>query len=150
MSSISEALATSLTGASSFAQSLFAEDSWTATQVADFVNERRNATIATTNANGQPHAGVVIAASIDDGIYFTVALQSVLARNLAGNARIAFTICDSAHAVMGQGAAVRVGSALEVQTLIDDLATASAAGRFTPDGWDGDIYQIDIRRIFAN
>jgi pyridoxine/pyridoxamine 5'-phosphate oxidase len=150
VSSISEALAASLAGASSFAQSLFADDSWTAPQVSGFVNERRNATIATTNANGQPHAAVVIAASVDDGIYFTVAPQSVLARNLADNARIAFTICDSAHAVMGQGTGVRVGPALELQTLVDDLATASAAGRFTPDGWDGDIYQIDIRRIFAN
>jgi hypothetical protein len=150
MSSISEALAASLVGASSFTRSLFAEGSWTATQVADFVNARRNATIATTNASGQPHAGVVIAASVDDHIYFTVAPQSVLARNLGGNDRIAFTVCDSAHAVMGQGAAVRVGPALELGTLIDDLAKASKAGRFTPDGWDGDIYQIDIRRIFAN
>ena len=91
-----------------------------------------------------------VAASVDDGIYFTVAPQSVLARNLAGNSRIAFTICDSVHAVMGQGVAVRVGPALELGTLIDDLATASRAGRFTPDGWDGDIYQIGIRRIFAN
>lgn len=150
MSSIAEALAASLAGASSFTQSLFGDGSWTAAQVSDFVNERRNATIATANANGQPHAGVVIAASVDDGIYFTVAPQSVLARNLAGNSRIAFTICDSVHAVMGQGAAVRVGPALELGPLIDDLATASRAGRFTPDGWDGDIYQIDIRRIFAN
>jgi pyridoxine/pyridoxamine 5'-phosphate oxidase len=150
MSSISEALTSSLAGASSFTRSLFADASWTATQVTDFVNERRNATIATTNESGQPHAGVVIAASVDDGIYFTVASQSVLARNLTRNARMAFTICDSANAVMGQGVAVRVGPALELGTLIDELANVSRAGRFTPDGWDGDIYQIDIRRIFAN
>ena len=147
---MSEALAASLAGASAFSRSLFADDAWTATQVTDFVNERRNATIATTNTSGQPHASVVIAGSVGDGIYFTVAPQSVLARNLAGNARIAFTICDSKHAVMGQGTAVRVGAALELGALIDDLATASPVGRFTPDGWDGDIYQIEIRRIFAN
>jgi len=92
----------------------------------------------------------VIAGSVDEGIYFTVAPTSVLARNMESNDRIAFSVCDSLHAVMGQGRGVRVGNAAELAALIDALAKASRAGRFTPDGWDGDLYRIDIRRIFAN
>ena len=57
---------------------------------------------------------------------------------------------DRVHAVMGQGRAVRVGAALELQPLLDRLGAASRSGRFTPDGWDGEIYRADLRRLFAN
>ncbi|MFA5775745.1 MAG: pyridoxamine 5'-phosphate oxidase family protein [Ilumatobacteraceae bacterium] len=149
MNTIAEALATSHLRASEFTRSLF-EESWASDQVVDFINQCRNATIATTNLQGQPHAAVVIAGSVDQGIYFTVAPSSLLARNMVSNDRVAFSVCDSHHAVMGQGRGVRVGKAPELRSLIEKLAKASNASRFTPDGWDGDLFTIDIRRIFAN
>jgi hypothetical protein len=51
---------------------------------------------------------------------------------------------------MGQGLAQVVGLAAETSDLIAELAAASTAGRFSPDGWDGFLYTIDIRRLFAN
>lgn len=150
MAGIADAIAASLAGASEFTRSLFGEESWTAQQVVEFVNRQRNATVATVNSSGQPHAAVVIAASVRDSIFFTVAPRSVLARNLAANDRIALSVCDSQHAIMGQGKAVRMGPALELGTLIAELADASQAGKFTPEGWDGDVYRVDFRRLFAN
>ena len=147
---ISDAIAASLASASEFTRSLFGEESWTAEQVIEFVNTQRNATVATVNSSGQPHAAVVIAASVSDSIYFTVTPKSVLARNLAANDRIALSVCDSQHAIMGQGKAVRVGTAPELGDLIAELADASRAGKFTPDGWDGYVYRVDFRRLFAN
>ena len=70
MITIAEALAASHQRASEFTRSLF-EKSWTSDQVVDFINRHRNATIATTNPQGQPHAAVVIAGSVNQGIYFT-------------------------------------------------------------------------------
>ena len=150
VSTISAAIAASLLGASEFTRSLFGEESWTAEQVVRFVNERRNATIATVNSGGQPHAAVVIAASVDDAIFFTVAPQSVLARNLAGNDRIALSVCDRSHSVMAQGRGQRVGAAQDLSELIARLASVTRSGIFTPDGWDGDIFRVELRRLVAN
>jgi pyridoxine/pyridoxamine 5'-phosphate oxidase len=146
---IGEALAASRLRASEFTRSLF-EESWTSDEVVAFINSQRNATIATTSDRGQPHAAVVIAGSVDEAIFFTVAPTSVLARNVVRNDRIAFSICDTRHAVMGQGRGLRVGNASELDSLIGRLASASPGGRFTPDGWDGDMFTIEIRGIFAN
>ena len=147
--SITEAIAASSAGASSFTRQLF-EEQWTADRVASFVNERRNATIATVSQAGQPHAAVVIAASTRDEIYFTVHPDSVLARNLADNDRIALSVCDSVHAVMSQGRAVKVGSAADLAELIEELAATTRSAVFTPAGWDGDIYRANVRRLVAN
>ncbi len=147
---IDAAIEASRAQASSFTRSLFADDQWSADRVAAFVNERRNATIATVSAAGQPHAAVVIAASIDDDIYFTVHTSSVLARNLQRNDRIALSVCDTRHAVMAQGRAVRVGAAAALADLIARLAATTAGARFTPDGWDGDLYRIAMARLVAN
>ena len=146
---IAGAIAVSRARASVFTQSLF-DEQWDAERVAGFVNERRNATIATVSSAGQPHAAVVIAASVGGEIYFTVNPSSVLARNLATNDRIALSVCDSVHAVMSQGRAERVGAAPDLAPLVESIAEATAAGRFTPDGWDGDIYRADIGRLVAN
>lgn len=146
---ISEAIASSAAVGSSFTRQLF-EEQWNAERVASFVNERRNATIATVSQAGQPHAAVVIAASVEDEIYFTVNPESVLARNLAGNDRIALSVCDTAHAVMSQGRAVRTGAAPDLADLIAQLAAAARGGTFTPPGWDGDVYRADLRRLVAN
>lgn len=147
--SITEAIAASNTAASKFTQELFA-DQWPAGRVAGFVNERRSATIATASPTGQPHAAVVIAASVGDEIYFTVHPDSVLARNLTANDRIALSVSDSVHAIMSQGRAVKVGAAQDLADLIGELATATRSGTFTPSGWDGDIYRANLRRLVAN
>jgi pyridoxine/pyridoxamine 5'-phosphate oxidase len=147
---IDAAISASRARASTFTRELFAEDQWDAARVADFVNAQRNATVATVSSAGQPHAAVVIAASVDDEIYFTVNPSSVLARNLGDNDRIAVTVCDTRDAVMAQGRAARVGPALELAELIERLASRTTAGRFTPDGWDGDLYRVDLRRLVAN
>ncbi len=144
------AIASSRAHASSFTRQLFSEDQWSAERVAEFVNERRNATVATVSPAGQPHAAVVIAASVDDEIYFTVNPSSVLARNLGDNDRIALSVCDTVHAVMSQGRAVRVGTAPDLGELIDQLAARTAARQFTPDDWGGDLYRIEMTRLVAN
>jgi pyridoxine/pyridoxamine 5'-phosphate oxidase len=146
---ITSAIATSEATARPFTRSLF-EEHWSADRVAAFVNDRRDATIATVSSGGQPHAAVVIAASIDDEIYFTVHPDSVLARNLAGNDRIALSVCDTEHALMSQGRAARVGAASELADLIAALAAACRGGAFTPAGWDGDIFRADLTRLVAN
>jgi pyridoxine/pyridoxamine 5'-phosphate oxidase len=147
--SITEAIAASNAVASPFTRELF-EEQWTADRVGSFVNERRNATIATVSTAGQPHAAVVIAASTGDEIYFTVNPDSVLARNIGNNDRIALSVCDSEHAVMSQARAVKVGAAPDLIGLVEELAAATSGGTFTPPGWHGDIYRADLRRLVAN
>ena len=93
---------------------------------------------------------MVIAASAGDEIYFTVHPESVLSRNISGNDRIAVSVCDSVHAVMSQGRAVRVGAAPDLADLIRELAAATGGGTFTPPGWAGDVYRVDLRRLVAN
>jgi Pyridoxamine 5'-phosphate oxidase len=87
---------------------------------------------------------------MDDEIYFTVHPESVLFRNIAGNDRIAISICDSIHAVMCQGRAVRVGTAAELSGLIGELASLTRGGTFTPPGWEGFVYRVELRRLVAN
>ena len=146
---IASAIAASRTNASPLTRELF-EDQWTSERVSDFINERRNATVATVNVTGQPHAAVVIAASIGDEIYFTVHPESVLSRNINSNERIALSVCDSTHAVMCQGRAVRVGRAADLSDLLSELASMTQRGSFTPPDWDGFVYRIELRRLVAN
>jgi hypothetical protein len=54
------------------------------------------------------------------------------------------------HAVMGRGKAVIVARSLDDAELIERLAFVTASGSFTPPGWDGFVYRIEIDRIFAN
>ena len=51
---------------------------------------------------------------------------------------------------MGQDRGVVVGRSLEQADLLGELVNASKAGGFTPEGWDGLLYRIEIRRIFAS
>ena len=146
---ISEAISTSKLRASAFTRQLF-EEQWPEERVREFINLQRNATVASTSSDGQPHAAVVIAACAHDEIYFTVHPKSVLFRNISANNRIAMSVCDSAHAVMCQGQAVSLGSARDLPDLIDLLASSSPSGVFTPKGWDGLLFRIDLRRLVAN
>ena len=150
MSGIEAALESSMASANELTRALFEDAGWTASRVADFVNGTRNVTIATTNSSGQPHAAVVIGGCVGDAIFFTVTPGSTLARNLDANDRLGFSFAEGAHSVMGQGRGVPVGRSLDQPDLLGELANASRSGRFTPEGWDGLIYRIDIRRIFAS
>jgi hypothetical protein len=135
--------------ASLFTRTLF-EETWDAQQVQQFINQVRNLTVASTLASGHPHAAVVISVCVDGEIYFTVSPRSALSRNLTRDNHIAFTVCDSTHAVMGRCHAIFVTAALDDPDLIRRLAAATPKGAFTPDGWDGHVYRIEIERIFAN
>jgi Pyridoxamine 5'-phosphate oxidase len=149
-SQLQDALDRSLENATPFTRSLFEQDSWDAERVEQFVNSARNLTVCTTTASGEPHAAVVIAACVDGVIHFTVSDDSLLRRNLVQSSRVAFTACDRAHAVMGRGDAVPVARSLQDPELLARLAAATDADSFTPAGWDGSIYRIEIGRIFAN
>jgi hypothetical protein len=96
------------------------------------------------------HAAVVIAACLDEEMYFTVNVDSLLNRCIQRRPAIAFSVCDTAHSVMGKGTAIGVGRSLDEPELVQRLASATAVGVFTPPGWDGLIFRIALRRIFAS
>lgn len=150
MADLQDAIDRSLASATPFTRSIFASDAWDAARVAGFVNAVRNLTAATVGPTGAPHAAVVIAACHAQQIHFSVAPESVLARNLARGSRLAFTLAEKSHAVMGQGSAVLAGRSPQDVELIERLAAASRSGRFTTPGWEGLIYRIEIDRIFAS
>lgn len=150
MSRLQEALDRSLADASPFTRSLFEPDTLDADGVERFVNSVRNLTVSTVTASGDPHAAVVIAACVDGEIHFTVSDRSVLQRNLSRGPRVAFTACDRTHTLMGRGDAVLAGRSLEDPDLIARLAAASDSGTFTPTGWDGSVYRVEIDRVFAS
>jgi hypothetical protein len=140
----------SIERASAFTRDLFADSQWDAARVQDFVNESRDATIATVNPAGKPHAAVVVAACLDGDIHFTVAHASALGRHLAHDPHIAFTIANGSHSIMGRGIAVLAAHSLHQPELIEQLAAVTRTGRFTPSGWDGLIFRIEPERVFAN
>jgi pyridoxine/pyridoxamine 5'-phosphate oxidase len=149
MGVMQEAIDRSMAGANDFTRAMFAELEWTADEVISFVNSVRSATIATANVNGAPHAAVVIAACHDEHIYFTVTPSSTMARNLVDRQAMAFSVCYADRSIMGQGRATLVGHAGDLPDLLAGLAASGSSGGFTPPGWDGLIYRIDIRRIFT-
>ena len=150
MSELQEALDRSMRGASAFTRSFMGDDQWDAAQVAGFVNSVRNITIATVTKAGEPHAVVTIAGCLDDRVHFTVHPESLLKRHLDRQPTVGFSVTTSRNQIMGKGTAVLVARSLDDPALIDRLATANEGGSFTPDGWDGLIYRIEIDRIFAS
>lgn len=150
LSELQDVLDRSIRNASPFTRSLFAAVQWDAERVARFVNTNRNVTVSTVTFGGEPHAAVVIGACLGGSVHFTVAPSSLLARTLAHTPHVAFTVCDRAHAIMGKGIAVLVTRSLDDPDLIARLAAATDHGVFTPAGWDGLVYRIEIDRIFAS
>jgi Pyridoxamine 5'-phosphate oxidase len=136
--------------ASAFTKKLFADSQWTAERVQQFVNGCRDATIATVSPKGEPHAAVVIAACLDGDIHFSVSHRSALSRHLEHGPHVAFTVTDGTHSAMGRGLAVLEARSLVQPELVERLAAVTRSGSFTPPGWDGLIYRIEIERIFAN
>jgi len=139
MKQLQDALDRSMHATSDQTRSFFV-DAWTAEQVVEFVDQQRNVTIATCGPTGFPHAAVVIARCFDGVVHFTVTPGSILHRNLTADDRIGFSVTDRSHAVLGQGRARRVGAAPDLPEL----------GSFAPAGWTGDIYAIEVSRVFAN
>lgn len=149
MATLREALDRSQSTATELVSSFFPGGFLGPDEVAGLVNETRGATIATVSDAGIPHASYVIAACLDEVIHFTVAPGSILERNIGHQPRIGFTIVGQQRSAMGQGDAVFVARSLEADDLLASLDQASGAGRFTPEGWDGSIYRIELRRLVA-
>ena len=53
------------------------------------------------------------------------------------------------HTVIGAGVARRMGRALDLGESMSALAACSPFGAFAPEGWGGDIYRVDLDRLFA-
>jgi Pyridoxamine 5'-phosphate oxidase len=129
---------------------VFGGAGWDAERVVEFINTVKTITVCTVSAGGDPHAAFVIVGCIDSGIHFTVSDGSLLRRNLACSGRVAFTVNDRDHAVIGRGEAVLVARSLEAPDLVAGLARVADNGTFTPAGWDGAIWRIAVDRIFAS
>jgi nitroimidazol reductase NimA-like FMN-containing flavoprotein (pyridoxamine 5'-phosphate oxidase superfamily) len=138
----------SMAAASPFTRSLEGEDR-TAHQVEAFINATRNVTLAVVRSNGQPHAVPVIGGCIDGEIYVTVSPGSVLANCLDRSPEIAFTVADLVHTLIGSGTGKKVGWPSECTELCERLDRASPFGKFAPGGWNGLIYILHPRRLFA-
>ncbi|MCP3989566.1 MAG: hypothetical protein GY724_10860 [Actinomycetia bacterium] len=147
MGDLQEAIDRSLANATPFTRAMFAELACSADEMISFINSVRTATIATANQQGTPHAAVVIAGCDDDSIYFTVTPSSTMARNLAARPELAFSICYADRSIMGQGTGILVGQAEKLNDLLNNLSPSGSD--FTPPGWKGHIYRIEISRIFA-
>lgn len=137
----------SASAASPFTSSFLGEDRRDAIEVAAFINAVRDITIATVRKDGGPHAAPTICACLDGTIYFTVHPEAAVRSNLRRDSRVAFTISDGHHSLIGRGTASRVGDS-EDAGLMEKLRLA-AGGRFTPQGWRGEIWAIEALLLFA-
>jgi len=134
--------------ASSFTRSLEGDDR-TAPQVAELVNTARTVTVAVVRANGLPHAAPVIGGCVDGEIHVTISPGSVLANCLRRSPEVAITVADPVHTLIGAGTADNLGRPSELGDLCARLDGASPFGRFAPEGWDGLIFRLDLRRLLA-
>jgi hypothetical protein len=134
--------------ASPFTNSLEGEVQ-SAVQLEQFVNATRNVTLAVVRSGGLPHAAPVIGGCIDGGIHVTVSPGSVLANCLERSPEVAFTMADVVHTLIGAGTAEELGRATELFDVRQRLDAASPMGEFAPPGWDGFIYLLHPRRLFA-
>jgi nitroimidazol reductase NimA-like FMN-containing flavoprotein (pyridoxamine 5'-phosphate oxidase superfamily) len=141
-------LATSKEAASPFTRTLEGEDR-TAQDVEEFINHTQAVTLAVVRKNGLPHAVPVIGGSIDGEILVTVSPGSVLANCLRRSPEVAFTIADLVHSVIGAGTAENLGRLTELEETRGRLERASPFGQFAPAGWDGFIFRLRPRRLFA-
>lgn len=149
LASLQQVMEASLMSASPFARSLFERAAWGAEDVERFVNEVGNVTIATVGATGAPHAAPVIVGCNDGTMYFSVSRGSVLLRNLSHDVRAAFTVVALGHSVLGQGSVELVGASQECTRLADGLGRRLGA-LIVDEAWDGYLYSIQPRRLFAS
>lgn len=150
MSDLQRAIDLSLTTASPLARRIYANERWSADRVERFVNRVMAATVATVRADGRPHAVLVLTACLKGAVYFAVSEGSLLLRNLERDSAVAMTIADRSHDLTIQGEAKKVGKASEVPDLLRDLRGISRRGQFTPEGWEGTIFEVRIARLFLS
>jgi hypothetical protein len=124
-------------------------DAQAAEQVEAFVNTTRNVALAVVRRNGLPHATPVIGGCVGGVIHVTVSPGSVLATCLDRSPEVAFTMADIIHTLIGAGTAERLGRTSELEEVCGRLDRASPFGQFAPEGWDGDVYALHPRRLFA-
>ncbi len=148
LETLQEILDRSRQNASAFTTSLEGEVQ-TAVQLEQFVNATRNVTLAVVRSSGLPHAAPVIGGCIDGGIHVTVSPGSVLANCLERSPEVAFTMADVVHTVIGAGTAERLGRVSQLVDVRQRLEAASPLGQFAPPDWDGYIYLLHPRRLFA-
>ncbi len=141
-------LVASKQAASAFTRQLEGEDR-TAEEVEQFVNHTRNVTLAVVRKSGLPHAAPVIGGSVGGEIYVTVSPGSVLANCLQRSPEVAFTVADLVHSVIGAGTAQNLGRLSELEDLRVRLDRASPFGHFAPEGWNGFVFRLLPRRLFA-
>jgi hypothetical protein len=134
--------------AGSLTRTFLAEEPWRADEVADFVNQARDLTLATVMPDGTPHAAVVIGGCLDGDLYCTASIGSAMLRNIRLAPAVAFTMTDRAHQLMGRGVAHVMGRSLDLPELLDQLAAASAIEKFAPPFWDGYLCRLDPDRLF--
>jgi pyridoxine/pyridoxamine 5'-phosphate oxidase len=147
---LQRAIDLSLATASPLARRIYANERWSAARVRRFVNRVMAATVATVRDDGRPHAAVVLAACLEGTVYFAASQGSLLLRNVERHNAIAMTVADRAHDLAIQGEATRVGKASAVPDLVRDLHGLSRRGQFTPEGWEGYLYEVRIERLFLS
>jgi|ERR1700728_998846 nitroimidazol reductase NimA-like FMN-containing flavoprotein (pyridoxamine 5'-phosphate oxidase superfamily) len=145
---LQDLLDASMAAASPFTRSLEGEER-TAREVEDFINATRNVTIAVVRRTGLPHAAPVIGGCVEGGIYVTVSPGSVLAKCLGRSPEVAFTVAGIVNTLIGAGTAELVGRPSERSELCNRLDRASPFGKFAPEGWNGFVYALRPRRLFA-
>ncbi|MGH2760750.1 MAG: pyridoxamine 5'-phosphate oxidase family protein [Actinomycetota bacterium] len=150
ISDLQRVLEASIRAANPLMRELLEENHWDATEIQGYINRTRDITIATVLLDGRPHAASVIGACVDGLIHFSVSFGSALLANLRRSPWVAFTVTGGDHVVMGRGHAELVSRSREAPDLLRKLSEATHLGRFTPEGWDGLIYAIDVERIFGS
>lgn len=138
----------SMAAAAPFTRSLEGEER-TAHKVEEFINATRNVTIAVVRRTGLPHAAPVIGGCVEGEIYVTVSPGSVLANCLDRSPEVAFTVAGLVNTLIGAGTAEKVGRPTECFELCDRLDRSSPFGKFAPEGWNGFVYALRPRRLFA-
>jgi nitroimidazol reductase NimA-like FMN-containing flavoprotein (pyridoxamine 5'-phosphate oxidase superfamily) len=145
---LQDLLDASQAAASPFTRSLEGEER-TAREVEEFINATRNVTAAVVRCTGLPHAAPVIGGCVEGEIYVTVSPGSVLGNCLDRSPEVAFTIAGLVNTVIGAGRAEKVSRPSECSELGKRLDQASPFGEFAPEGWNGFVYALRPRRLFA-
>jgi Pyridoxamine 5'-phosphate oxidase len=140
----------SLARATEFTRSLFAANSLDAAQVQALANGSGGMIVATVDRHLKPHAAPVISGCADGVICFSASKGSALLRNINREPAVAFTISQDGHSVMGQGTAIQVALAADLQHMVEPLGRQSKLSALILEPWDGYIYALQISRIFAS
>jgi nitroimidazol reductase NimA-like FMN-containing flavoprotein (pyridoxamine 5'-phosphate oxidase superfamily) len=148
IATLQDLLDASMAAASPFTRSLEGEMR-TAREVEEFINATRNVTIAVVRRTGLPHAAPVIGGCVEGNIYATVSPGSVLANCLGRSPEVAFTVAGLVNTLIGAGTAENVGPPSQCSELCNRLDRASPFGKFAPEGWNGLVYRLRPRRLFA-